>query len=112
MPSRIQLSRKKGFRLPAGAVNCARPGKWGNPFYIDPKSPAPYAVPDAKTAVRWFRELITAECIESAWMRSHLHELRGKDLACWCPLGSPCHADALLELANATPAEVEAAEGA
>ena len=29
------------------------------------------------------------------------HELAGKDLACWCPLSSPCHADVLLELANA-----------
>lgn len=27
-------------------------------------------------------------------------ELRGKDLACWCPLDQPCHADVLLELAN------------
>lgn len=29
-----------------------------------------------------------------------LHELRGKNLACWCPLDQPCHADVLLELAN------------
>lgn len=30
--------------------------------------------------------------------------LRGHDLACWCPLDQPCHADVLLELANeATP---------
>lgn len=27
-------------------------------------------------------------------------ELRGRDLACWCPLGQPCHADVLLEVAN------------
>jgi hypothetical protein len=27
-------------------------------------------------------------------------ELRGKDLACWCKAGDPCHADVLLELAN------------
>ena len=27
-------------------------------------------------------------------------ELRGKDLACWCPLDQPCHADVLLKLAN------------
>jgi len=27
-------------------------------------------------------------------------ELRGLDLACWCPLDQPCHADVLLELAN------------
>jgi hypothetical protein len=34
------------------------------------------------------------------------HELRGKDLACWCPLGVPCHADVLLEIANVpTPSE-------
>lgn len=26
-------------------------------------------------------------------------ELRGKDLACWCPLDQPCHADVLLEIA-------------
>lgn len=31
-------------------------------------------------------------------------ELAGKDLACWCPLDEPCHADVLLELANATEA--------
>ncbi len=28
-------------------------------------------------------------------------ELRGKNQACWCPLDQPCHADVLLELANA-----------
>ncbi|WP_269062108.1 DUF4326 domain-containing protein [Salipiger marinus] len=26
-------------------------------------------------------------------------ELRGRDLACWCPDG-PCHADVLLKIAN------------
>ena len=30
-----------------------------------------------------------------------LEPLRGKDLVCWCPLGRLCHADVLLELANA-----------
>ena len=28
-------------------------------------------------------------------------ELRGKNLACFCPLDKPCHADVLLDLANA-----------
>jgi Domain of unknown function (DUF4326) len=27
-------------------------------------------------------------------------ELAGRNLACWCPLDQPCHADILLELAN------------
>ena len=31
--------------------------------------------------------------------------LRGKDLGCWCKIGEPCHADVLLEIANASPAE-------
>jgi hypothetical protein len=35
-------------------------------------------------------------------LRRHLHELRGKDLACWCALDQPCHADVLLEIANAS----------
>ena len=26
--------------------------------------------------------------------------LRGKNLACWCAQGQPCHADVLLEIAN------------
>lgn len=30
-------------------------------------------------------------------------ELRGRDLACWCPLDQPCHADVLLEIANRPP---------
>jgi hypothetical protein len=32
--------------------------------------------------------------------RSWLHELRGKNLACWCKLDEACHADVLLRLAN------------
>lgn len=31
---------------------------------------------------------------------SEIGELRGKDLACWCPLDAPCHADVLLTVAN------------
>jgi hypothetical protein len=34
---------------------------------------------------------------------SSLHELTGHDLACWCPLDEPCHADTLLALANTEP---------
>jgi len=26
--------------------------------------------------------------------------MAGRDLACWCPLDEPCHADVLLEIAN------------
>jgi Domain of unknown function (DUF4326) len=33
-PIRVQLSRKKGWRMPANTVNVARPSKWGNPFVV------------------------------------------------------------------------------
>ena len=50
-------------------------------------------------------EAVDAYC---DWLHRHLPErletklapLRGKNLACWCPLDQPCHADVLLELAN------------
>ena len=29
-----------------------------------------------------------------------LEPLRNKNLACWCRLGEPCHADVLLDLSN------------
>jgi hypothetical protein len=32
------------------------------------------------------------------WILEHLEELRGFDLACWCPLDQACHADVLIEL--------------
>jgi hypothetical protein len=30
-------------------------------------------------------------------------ELAGRDLACWCAPGATCHADVLLDVANAAP---------
>lgn len=33
-------------------------------------------------------------------LREAIAGLAGRDLACWCPLDQPCHADVLLGLAN------------
>ena len=41
--------------------------------------------------------LMEAPCLPP---RPDLSALHGKDLACWCSLDEPCHADVLLELAN------------
>ncbi|TXH11291.1 MAG: DUF4326 domain-containing protein [Hyphomicrobiaceae bacterium] len=89
-PKRIQRRRSKGWLMPENAVYVGRPSIWGNPF---------------KTAAE-FREWLTG-CICSTvftCQRQEIHdrvqELRGKDLACWCSLDQPCHADVLLELAN------------
>ena len=37
------------------------------------------------------------------WILENIHTLRGKNLACWCPLDKPCHADVLLQLVNKEP---------
>lgn len=54
-------------------------------------------------AVTLFRANLMATRLEPNGIAHHkmwLSELRGKNLACWCPLDQPCHADVLLELAN------------
>lgn len=55
--------------------------------------------------VSMFREYVTGEPDMLEYRhKSRAEEIRaelaGKDLACWCPLDKPCHADVLLELAN------------
>lgn len=110
-PKRIQLSRQKGLRQPEGCVVVARPTKWGNPFHVKPK--APMTSEGARvTVVAAFRAwLIDPDWIDFGANQQHMRErrqaildglpeLRGKDLACWCPLDAPCHADVLLEMAN------------
>jgi len=110
-PLRLQLSRRKGFNLQAislatnglPAVNVARPSKWGNPYRIEPAfegDGVKFPEVTAEMAVALFQE--RWERALSTWQstRETLEQLRGKNLACWCKLGSPCHADVLLELAN------------
>lgn len=88
-PARIQLRRTKGWRKPPGAVVVARPTRWGNPYSIGRYG--------RTEALRLYREWITSMPELVAAVRQ---ELAGRDLACWCPLDQPCHADLLLDLAN------------
>ncbi|HEY0220012.1 MAG TPA: DUF4326 domain-containing protein [Afipia sp.] len=110
-PVRIQRKRTKGWKMPPNTVSVTRPGKWGNPYRV--------LNGDVERSVRLFRRLFEVEAsrlrhmvlgISSGApgygegkvldMKLSLHELRGKNLACWCALDQPCHADVLLELAN------------
>lgn len=102
-PVRVQRKRTKGFRMPANTVSVARPSRWGNPFRIAPafeeegiKIPAI----TAESAVECYREWISRALENWPPTRDALADLRGKNLACWCALDQPCHADVLLELAN------------
>jgi hypothetical protein len=59
-------------------------------------------VADRATAVARFREMIEGGYDVSVYPpREEIRaQLAGHDLACWCPLDGPCHADVLLEIAN------------
>ena len=91
MPIRVQRKRTKGWQMPQNTVYVGRPTKWGNPFTVDDCGGS------VAEAVECFRSLVVCGARLSL---AELRELRGKNLACWCPLDQPCHADVLLELAN------------
>lgn len=109
---RIQLSRKKGWTMPPNAVKVDRTTKWGNPFVAHGDGRRM----DNMLAVSLFQKMLKdsgswCPIPTSKWQKGKVptvftsvddvrRELRGKNLACWCALDEPCHADVLLELAN------------
>ncbi|MBE5453448.1 hypothetical protein E3G52_000312 [Mycobacteroides abscessus] len=122
-PVRIQLRRTAGFRLrelSPDAIVVSRPSRWGNPFVVVPAGTEPglfggrERVWTVEGPGRFFqgtgpREWAAAYAVRlyRTWLRGSMKRiedlvplLRGHDLACWCPLAFPCHADVLLELAN------------
>lgn len=106
-PQRIRLSRAKGWRLPQGAVNVARPGPWGNPFAVGKFGDRAQCVSAFAVLARGFLDLgtphVDVETQLALWrrLRRSIRSLAGCDLACWCALdGGPCHGDVLLHLAN------------
>jgi hypothetical protein len=107
-PRRIQLSRRKGWRMPENTVKVDRSTPWGNPFVVG----QPGGVYSAKVVSRrhaWQLYSSVAPFNEKL-VDAARKELRGKNLACWCPLPTEpyepdcCHAAVLLKLANSEPA--------
>jgi len=116
-PVRLQLSRRKGFDLQAHskaingleAINCSRPGPYGNRFVVSPRHSGNVnvfyiAVPSADDAVECFDLVFEQEDAgPGSWgyeLRAALPKLRGKNLACWCAVSEPCHCNVLLRRAN------------
>ena len=114
----------KGWRKPEGAVVVARPSRWGNPFRAKREGGFQWVedlhgdtwgsivcstdsegtrLEMVQRSVDLFRTHIGPMGLHE-YDAQHLDllraELAGHDLACWCPLDQPCHADVLLELAN------------
>ena len=121
MPERIRLRRTAGWRKPSGAVTVARPSEFGNPFrvVVRPRRPIQIRASLRSGEDAYLRDVddvptgrrISVEMFERALYAGELRydvsyvreRLAGRDLACWCPLDGPCHADVLLAAANDTP---------
>jgi len=107
---RIQRKRKRQWRMPENTVYVGRPSIYGNPFTVKKKGGKWHVVN------RYFDRL-TLNVFDNedeaweeavlryrAWFFMHpnwpelLQRLKGKNLACWCPMHRPCHADVLIEL--------------
>ena len=90
--------------MPANTVYVGRPTIFGNPFST------------ADQFRQWWQTRgqgceLYADAMDKllgALFQTEPHPLRGKNLACWCPLSQPCHADILLELANPDGREMPA----
>ena len=125
-PIRVQRRHTKGWRTPLCGCGCGEPARyvgrptlWGNPFQpgiltlvncpspSHPTEPVRHRItPTSHTeTVALYRAVIT----DPLWwldqnqppdIETIQRNLRGHDLACWCPPGLPCHADVLLAIAN------------
>jgi hypothetical protein len=96
---RFVRRRCRGFRMPENTVYVGRPSKWGNPYQVKNGDRAS-AVRAFRSGLEWYLSGKGCSTEKTAQVKAGLEELRGKNLACWCPLTEPCHADVLLELAN------------
>lgn len=108
----MQLSNLRNFRMPDNTVRVHRGTAWENPYYVERgadgqplllgpggeifndagwDSPTSWSNVHAR-AVELFRRNVPS---------MDLCELRGRNVACWCPVDYPdCHADVLLDCAN------------
>ena len=87
-----------GWKKPANTIYVGRPTVWGNPYVVGSQLMNGETL-TAEKAV----ELYEQHLAENFNERDIRHCLRDKDLACWCALNQPCHADVLLRIANSRP---------
>lgn len=74
--------------MPPNTVYVGRPTKWGNPYKVTSEE-------QRVEAIRMYERYVQNELIDNPHF---LDELKGKDLACWCPLKKACHVDVLLAI--------------
>ena len=92
----LKVLNRRRHGIPQNAVYVGRPSKWGNPFKIGQHYQG--RTLSRLDAVEAYRNWLLHSS-KGHKLLGHIHELRGKDLVCWCsPLA--CHADVLLRMAN------------
>lgn len=105
-PVRITLSRERGWKMPPNTVKVDRSTKFGNPYRAGVAGynclRGSHMPETTEEAVAMFREDLKP--LDIAIIKA---ELAGKNLACWCKQGAPCHADVLLDLANTKSSEAQ-----
>jgi hypothetical protein len=93
MPTRVVNLRAGG----PYDVLIDRRSPWGNPFRIDAEN-------SREEVIRRFANWVINDSSQRArWIREHVHELRGKTLACWCA-PQACHGDVLAAMAEESEA--------
>jgi hypothetical protein len=100
--------------MPPNTMKVDRATRWGNPYPVDAYG-RELALALFRNTVEgcWSPGLVehlddptvqTIYLLHTSFRAQHafsdVRALRGKNLACWCKPGEPCHADVLLELAN------------
>ncbi len=84
--------------MPENTVKVDRTTRWGNPFTLDPPSTRAQSIAHYTA---WLAGKHSAPDHQPPPTRAEIRQhLRGKNLACWCPLDGPCHAGVLLAIAN------------
>ena len=94
---RVQRKRTKGWKMPENTVYVGRPTKFGNPFFANVYEPFSNLLVTQEIAVSRYKSWILSN---ENLLQVVKKELKGKNLACFCSLHKPCHADILLEIAN------------
>jgi len=105
MSERVQLSRRKGWRMPPNTVKVDRSTRWGNQAAKIGDDISYYTAnctcATAHDVVELFSRFMDAhKAANPTDFEVWIAPLRGKNLACWCKPDQPCHADVLLKLAN------------
>ena len=93
--------------MPPHTVKVDRSTKWGNPFVVGRDGTQAECVDLFTKLLAGYLCLSAGDLAkQQAYLdmaRRDRAQLRGKNLACWCQLDAPCHADVLLKLKQADP---------